>query len=221
MEIDEVDKILRAKTPHDVLGVDVYFMFQADSTEKLTKLYRRLSFKVHPDRNHDVNATKAFQRLSSAYEQLLKKPIVSTVYRDVKKQSTKPEEKAERKQEMPPKETIYCKATTESDTACKNRATTGEQYCHSHRNFDPHKPKKVVVEKVNCRAKCKDDSPCSKSATEGSLYCSLHINYDPNKPKIVPKVKVPCAATTKANQPCSKSADGDSVYCKIHKPFKP
>ena len=214
MEIDEIDRILRAKTPHEVLGIDAYFMLQADSKDKLTKLYRKLSLKVHPDRNHDINATKVFQRLNSSYEHLLKKPSsMSIPKKDVKQPNTK-------EPATTAAENVYCAAKTEKEAACKNRATTGETYCHSHRNFDPHEPKKPVIEKVNCRATCKDDSPCSKSAAEGSLYCKIHVDYDPLKPKIPPKVKIACAALTKAGQSCSKYADANSPYCKIHKPSK-
>ncbi|MBA3757204.1 MAG: J domain-containing protein [Nitrosomonas sp.] len=222
MQIDEADRILAAKTPYAVLEITEGFMLQPDAKDKLARLYRQLSLKVHPDRNPSENATKAFHKLHACYEHVLKKSSSAQAFKTkVNVEVPKPKPKSE----PPPKpdinlDEIYCAAKTKNDTPCKKRADVTSRYCHVHRDYDPTKVKPPVVEKVKCRAKCKDDSPCSKSAADGSIYCTIHANYDPHKPKPIPKEKVPCAATTKAGQPCSKSAEADSAYCRVHRPAK-
>jgi hypothetical protein len=211
MQVDEVDRILKAKTPHAVLEITEKFMLQPDATDKLARVYRQLSLKVHPDRNASENATKAFHKLHACYEYVLKKSSPDYILKTtVNVPKSKPPSK-------PDINEVYCVAKTKSDTPCKKRAEATSRYCHVHRDYDPLKATPPVAEKLKCQARCKDDAACSKSAADGSIYCTVHVNYDPHKVKATPKKKVACAATTKAGQSCSKSAEADSPYCHVHK----
>lgn len=207
-----VNRVLKAKTVYEVLGVNATV-----TRDELKKVYRQLSLKVHPDRNPSPNATKAFQKLNTAYNHLLTKQSEkgkSKIPPYKKKDATKEDvTKAE-----PTATTEGCRAKTQNDIPCKNRAEVGKEYCHVHRNYDPtlQKKPKVATVKVTCAAKCKDDSPCSKSAVEGSQYCYPHRDYDPTKVKAAPKAKVQCAAKTKAGDPCSKYINVGNTYCFIH-----
>lgn len=59
--------ILAADTHYEVLQVDPSIR----DGSQIRKNYIRISVKVHPDRNRSADATKAFQRVSEAYEVLV------------------------------------------------------------------------------------------------------------------------------------------------------
>lgn len=222
-DLENVNRILRAKSPYEVLGISSDFMKKPDAKEHLKKVYRKLSLKIHPDKNHSPNSAKAFQLLSSSYDQLSGK----STYRPAKEPSPgAPFFFTRSKFSSANHDDYLCKATTGSGTRCKNYAAdpgSNRYYCHIHRDFDPSKVKKKAEGvKSKCQAKCKDDSLCSKSAKEGSKYCGIHANYNPDvqKPKATTKEKVKCAANTKAGNPCAKYAQEGSKYCGIHKDSK-
>lgn len=227
-DLENVNRILLAKSPYEVLGINLDFMKNPDAKENLKKVYRKLSLKIHPDKNHSPNSAKAFQILSSSYDYLTQKsqknpfpepkkppssPFPFYFYTTSKFSSAKHDD-------------YLCKATTKNGSRCQNYASNpfdGKFYCHVHVKFDPSKVKKKAEGvKSKCQAKCKDDTLCSKSAKEGSKYCGIHANYNPDlqKPKEVPKEKIKCGANTKAGNPCAKYAQTGSKFCGIHKDYK-
>ena len=227
------DKILSAKSDIDVFGINAEFMKMPDKEEqleKLEKLYKALSRKVHPDKNQSPNATKAFQRLGSAYSaltQTLKMPppvvIVSFTTNDAFNFFTKPFQE---------NRAFKCAATTKAGHLCRNivqfdvdgNIGIHSKYCRMHQNFEPSKVPKSEKPKVKCRATCKNGDPCSKTAQEDSLYCGIHRDYNPNVKQpdnMKEKVKTKCAAKTKLDKPCGNWAQENSKYCGIHRNYNP
>ncbi|QKX60487.1 uncharacterized protein TRUGW13939_07632 [Talaromyces rugulosus] len=71
----EIDHILNtsSRKPYEMLGIaDKYNEFNASTADKktITNAFRRLSRRVHPDKNEDPRATKAFQKLNKAMKRL-------------------------------------------------------------------------------------------------------------------------------------------------------
>ena len=52
---------------------------QTASTEEIRSAYRKRALKLHPDRNHDPQATQLFQALGEAYD-TLKDPELRCIY---------------------------------------------------------------------------------------------------------------------------------------------
>lgn len=63
----EIQRILQTKNPHDILQVEKY-----TTVEKILKAFKKLSLRLHPDKNKAPGAKEAFQALKAAKDQLLK-----------------------------------------------------------------------------------------------------------------------------------------------------
>jgi hypothetical protein len=196
-----------------------------EQLEKLEKLYKALSRKVHPDKNRSPNATEAFQRLSNAYgalTQTLKMPAPVVIQFTNKGYEFHTNVSQEDRSCM-------CAATTKSGHLCKNMAQINSdgffsKYCRMHHNFDPSNVPKPAKPKVKCRATCKNGEICSKTAQEDSLYCGIHRDYKPNVKQpddVKEKIKTKCAAKTKLDKPCGNWAQENSKYCGIHRNYNP
>jgi hypothetical protein len=227
------NKILNAKNNYDIFGINAEFMNapnKAEQLEKLKKMYKTLSLKVHPDRNKEPNATEAFQRLSNAYGALTKAletatpvVIVSFTTNDVFNFFTKPSQEDR---------AFKCAATTKAGHLCRNivqfdmdgKSGLNSKYCRMHQNFETSKVPKSEKAKVKCRATCKNGEMCGIFARENSPYCGIHRDYNPNVKQpdnMKEKVKTKCAAKTKLDKPCGNWAQENSKYCGIHRNYNP
>eukprot|EP00039_Didymoeca_costata_P000388 m.45360 g.45360 ORF g.45360 m.45360 type:complete len:417 (+) comp10236_c0_seq1:293-1543(+) len=69
MASDAVNDVLHGKTDSDVLGVNINSL---DTPSALRKAYLKRALHVHPDKNNDPSAGKAFQILSAVFDKLSK-----------------------------------------------------------------------------------------------------------------------------------------------------
>jgi len=71
----EIKRVLREKDYYKLLGVERNFQ----DVKNLTKKYRKLAMKFHPDRNQLPGAEDAFKKIATAYE-CLKDPHKRAIY---------------------------------------------------------------------------------------------------------------------------------------------
>jgi len=241
-DVDIVIKILKAQNHYEIFGITALFMESEDSKEKLKKLYRKLSLKVHPDKNLTPNSSAAFQRLNASYEYLTRDTVTVKVQNKVPQddfsdfvneffrqnnytytyKNEMPNNYSKPKQKKDGAAKTLCKAKCKDQSPCAKSAKEGSPYCNVHKNYDPTVPPPTKPEsktKVKCSAKNKAGNSCGNSAQDGYPYCKIHHDYDPNAPREEKPVKVKCTAVNGKGNPCANFAQTDSLYCGIHKKF--
>jgi hypothetical protein len=234
-DLDNVNRILNAKTLCQVLGVDPTVLGQTDGRKALKKVYRERCLQVHPDKNYAPRSTEAFRLLTASYRELVEtgrdrglghqtiptpKPKPQTTMdedlAEILRRMRKPQFNPQSQAQPDKKKKRPCQAHTTAGTACSKSALDGGRYCHLHVNYDPHKAKPEKPVRGPCQAKTREGSPCAKTAGEGCRYCPIHVNYDPEEPLPTPPAKIKCQAQTKAGTPCQAYAKQGERFCNVH-----
>lgn len=223
---EDVTRILKAKDHYEVFGISKMFMENPDSKEELKKKYRKLSLKVHPDKNPVPHASEAFQRLTAAYDYLTRDTVKVRDKREQVPDFFQPnssfwDEFTESTSHSEKKQKPKCGAKCKDQSPCAKSAKEGSLYCSIHKNYNPNdtpaKPESKT--KIRCGAKTKTGNPCGNSAKDGSPYCKIHHDYDPNVQREEPPPKVKCGALNGGGKPCANFAKVGSSYCGIHKNY--
>lgn len=206
--------VLAAECAEEVLSVE----YGADA-DSLKKAYRKLSLKIHPDKFHHPDATKAFQKLSAAYD-LLSDPVKVSQYRRQK------EAKARSHNQQPQYSAGFArgaqKAWSQSthsqsggwyddmfDALFRKRAQEVEKRQQAR--------EKKWQEHGRCEAKTRQGIQCLNKPTEDSKYCQVHEKFDPAtyvKPE-PPKPLRQCNSLTNQGVRCKKQTT--ELFCSVHK----